>query len=55
MNMMCMQLLYTMCHVILGEWQESLGVEVRSSPVKGSRMKFVRTLIQDVQSRFNGS
>ena len=55
MNVMCTQLLHTMRHVILGEWEESLGVEVGSSPIKGSRMKFLRSLIEDVQTRFNGT
>ena len=32
-----------------------MGVEVGSSPIKGSRMKFLRNLIEDVQARFNGT
>ena len=55
MNVMCTQLLHTMHHVILGGWEESLGVEVGSSLIKGSRMKFLRSLIEDVQTRFNGT
>ena len=55
MNVMCTQLLHTMRHVILGGWEESLGVEVGSSLIKGSRMKFLRTLFEDVQTRFNGT
>ena len=55
MNMMCTQLLHTMRHVIPRGWEESLGVEVGSSPIKGSRMKFLRSLIEDVQTRFNGT
>ena len=55
MNVICTQLLHTMHHVILGRWEESSGVEVRSSLIKGSRVKFLRRLIEDVQTRFNGS
>ena len=32
-----------------------LGVEVGSGLIKGSRLKFLRALIEDVQPRFNGS
>ena len=35
MNVMCTQLLHTMCHVIPGGWEESLGVDVASSRVAG--------------------
>ena len=52
MNVMCTQLLHTMRHVIP---EESLGVEVGSSPIKGSWMKFLRSLIQGVRTRFNGT
>ena len=52
MNVMCTQLLHTMRHVIPGGWEESLGVDVGSSVIKGSRMKFLRILIEDVQTRF---
>ena len=55
MNVMCTQLLHTMRHVILGGWEESLGIDVGSSLIKGSRMKFLRSLIDDVQTRFNGT
>ena len=55
MNVMCTQLLHTMRHVIPGGWEESLGVEVGSSPIKGSRMKCLRRPIGDVQTRFNGT
>ena len=34
--------------------QESFSVEVESSPIKGSRMTFLCTLIEDMQTRFNG-
>ena len=54
MIVMCTQLLHTMCHVILGAWAESLGVDVGSSLIKGSRMKFLRSLIEDMQTRFKG-
>ena len=37
------------------EWEESLGVEVGSSLIKGSRMKFLRSPIEDVKKRFNGT
>ena len=36
-------------------WEESLGVEVGSSLIKGGRMKFLHTLIKDVQTSFHGS
>ena len=55
MDVMCTQLLYTMLHVIPGGWEESLGVDVGSSLIKGSRLKFLRSLIEDVQTRFNGT
>ena len=55
MNVMCTQLLHTMRHVILGGWEETLGVEVGSSLIKGSRVKFLHALIEDVQTHFNGS
>ena len=55
MNVMCTQLLHTMRHVIPGGWEESSGVDVRSSLIKGSRMKFLRSLIEDVQTRFKGT
>ena len=55
MNLMCTQLLHTMCHVIPGGWEESLGVDVGSSLIKGSRMKFLCNLIEDVQTRFKGT
>ena len=42
-----------MCHMILGGWEEGLGVEVGSSPIQGSRIKFIRTLMEDMQKRFN--
>ena len=32
-----------------------MGVDVGSSLIKGSRMKFLRSLIEDVQTRFNGT
>ena len=51
MNVMCTHLLHTMRHIIPGRLEESLGVEVGSSAIKGSRMKFLRTLIEDVQTR----
>ena len=35
-----------------GGWEESWGVDVGSSVIKGSRMKFLRRLIEDVQTRF---
>ena len=41
-----------MRHVIPQGWEESLGVDVGSSVIKGSRMKFLRSLIEDVQARF---
>ena len=34
-------------------WEELLGVEVGSSPIKGSQIKFLCTLIDDAQTRFN--
>ena len=52
MNVMCTQPLHTLRHVIPGGWGESLGVDVGSSVIKGSRMKFLRSLIEDVQTRF---
>ena len=55
MNVMCTQLLYTMHHAIPWGWEESLGLEVGSGPIKGSRMKFLCSLIDDVQRRFNGT
>ena len=45
MNVMCTQLLHTMRHVIPMGWEESLGVEVGSSPIKGRHIKFLRTRI----------
>ena len=36
MNAMCTQLLHTKCHVVPLGWEEPLGVEVGSSPIKGS-------------------
>ena len=39
----------------LGGWEESLRVDVGSSLIKGSRMKFLRSLMEDVQTRFNGT
>ena len=33
---------------------ESFGVEVERSPIKGSRMTFLRTLVENVQAGFNG-
>ena len=38
-----------------GAKSETLGVEVGSSLIKGSRVKFLRALIEDVQTRFTGS
>ena len=55
MNVMCTQLLHTMLHVIPGGWENSLGVEVGSSLIKGIRVKFLRALIDHVQTRFNRS
>ena len=55
MNVMCTQLLHTMRHVIPGGWEESLCVNVGSSLIKGSRMKFLRSFIEDVQTRFKGT
>ena len=55
MNVMCTQLLHTMRHVIPRGWEELLGVDVGSSLIKGSRMKLLRSLIEDVQTRFNGT
>ena len=55
MNVMCTQLLHTMRHVIPAGRDESLGVDVGSSLIKGSQMKFLRTLIEDVLTRFNGT
>ena len=40
MNVMCTQLMHSMRHVILGGWEAGLGVEVGSSPIQGSRIKF---------------
>ena len=53
--MICTQLLHTMRHVIPGGWEESLGVDVGSSLINGSWMKFLRSLIEDVQTRFKGT
>ena len=36
-------------------WEEGFGVEVGSSPIQGSRIKFLCTVIEDVQKRFNES
>ena len=55
MNVMCTHLLHTMRHVIPGAWEESLGVDVGSSIIKGSRMKFLCTLVEGVQTRFRGT
>ena len=44
-----------MRHVIPGGWEESLGVDVGSSRINDSRMKFLRSLIEDVQTRFKGT
>ena len=55
MNVMCTQLVHTMRHVIPGGREESLGVDVGSSLIKGSRMKFLRSLTEDVQTRFKGT
>ena len=55
MNVMCTQLMHTMCHVIPGGREEGFGVEVGRSPIQGSRIKFLRTLIEDSQKRFNES
>ena len=55
MNAMCTQLMHTMRHVILGGSEEGLGVEVGSNPIRGSRTKFLCTLIEDVRKRFNES
>ena len=55
MNVMCTQLLHTMRHVIPGGWEESLGVDIGSSLMKGSQMKFLRSLIEDVRTWFKGS
>ena len=49
MNVMCTQLLHTMRHVIQGGCEEPLGVEVGSCLIKGSRVKFLRALIEEVQ------
>ena len=32
-----------------------MGVDVGSSPIKGSRMKFLRSLFEDMQTRFKGT
>ena len=55
MNRTCTQLFHTMRHVIPRGWEESLCVDVGSSRIKGSRTKFLRSLIEDVQTRFNGT
>ena len=55
MNVMCTQLMHTMRHVIPGGWEEGFGVEVGSNPIQGSRIKFLHTLIEDVQKCFNES
>ena len=55
MNVVCMPLLHTTRHAIPRGWEESLGVKVGSSLIKGSRMKFLRALFQYAQTRFNGS
>ena len=52
MNVMCTHLLHTMRHVIPGGWEESLGVDVGSSVIKGSRMNVLRSLIEDLQTGF---
>ena len=44
-----------MRHVIPGVWEELLGVDEGSSLIKGSRMKFLRSLIEYVQTRFKGT
>ena len=53
MNVMCTELFHTKHHGILGRWEESFGVEVERSPFKDSRIKFLRTFVEDVQTRFN--
>ena len=40
MKVMCPQLLHSMCHVIPGGSEESLGVETRSNWEKGSRVRW---------------
>ena len=55
MNVMCSGLMHTMRHVIPRGCEEGLGIEVGSSPIHGSRIKFLCTLIQDVQQRFHES
>ena len=47
---MCTQFLHVSCHSGGGG-----GVEVASSAIKGSRVNFLRALIEDVQTHFNGS
>ena len=54
-NVMCTPLLYTMRHVTPRRWEEVLRFEVGRSPVKCSRINFLRNLIEDVQTRFNGT
>ena len=44
-----------MRQVIPRGWEEKLGVEVGCSLIKGSWVKFLRALIEGVQTPFNGS
>ena len=53
MNVMCTQLMHIMHHVIPRGWEEGFSVEVGSSPIQGSRFKFLRSLIEGVQKHFN--
>ena len=50
MNVMCT---HTKHHVIPRGWEESFGVEVERSPIKGNRLKFLRTLVEDAQAHFD--
>ena len=55
MNVMCTQPLHTTRHLISEGWEEWLGVDIGSGLIKGSRMKFLRSLIEDLQTRFKGT
>ena len=53
MNVMCTQLSHTKPHVIPRGCEELFDVEEERSLIKGSRIKFLRTLVEDVQASFH--
>ena len=52
-KVLCTQLISMQTHVVPGGWEDQLAFDPQSSPVRGSRLHFLRALVADLEKRFS--